>query len=82
MLYLGRALLDQVVFERERLDDRVGDDDLEAGGFIEQRVDARARAMRAEIAADAVAEHARLADVERVAAVVVIEVDAWLLRQS
>ena len=68
MLYLGRALLDQVILERERLDDRVGDDHFEARGFVEQRVDARARAVRAEIAADAIAQHARLADVERVAA--------------
>ena len=68
MLYFGRPLLDQMVLERERLDDRVGDDDLEARGFVEQRVDARAHAVRAEIAADAVAQHARLADVERVPA--------------
>ncbi len=50
-------------------------------GLVEQRVDARAHALRAEVAADAVAEHPRLADVQRVARLVVIEVDARLLRQ-
>ena len=77
-----RALLDQVVLERQRLDDRVGDDELEPRGFVEQRVDARAHALRAEVAAHPVAQHLRLADVERVPAVVVIEVDARLLRQA
>ena len=39
-------------------------------------------AVGAQIAAHAVAQHARLADVERVAGVVVVDVDAGLLRQA
>ena len=50
--------------------------------LVEQRVDARAHAVRAEIAADAVAQHARLADVQGFAGLVVIEVDPGLLRQT
>jgi hypothetical protein len=38
MLYLGDPLLDQVVLERERLDDRIGDDDLEPDDLVEQRI--------------------------------------------
>ena len=43
---LGRALLDEVVLERQRLDDRVGDDDLEPGDLVEQRVGLRDRRRR------------------------------------
>ena len=82
MLYFGLALLDQVVLERERLDHRVGDDDLEALRFVEQGVDARAHALRAEVAADAIAQHARLADVQRLARLVRVEVDARLLGKT
>ena len=64
---LRRALLDEVVLERERLDDRVGDDHLEAGDLVEQRVGLRMQSARAEIAAHAVAQRPRLADVDRVA---------------
>ncbi len=77
-----RALLDQVVLERQRLHDRVGDDDLEALRLVEQRVDPRAGAVGAEVAADAVAQHARLADVERLAGVVEVHVDPGLLRKA
>ena len=76
-----RALLDQVVLERERLDHRVGDDDLEPLRLVEQRVDARADAVRAEIAPDAVAQHPRLADVQGLPLPVGIQVDARLFRQ-
>ncbi len=76
------ALLDQVVLERQRFHDRVGDDDFEAVRLVEQRVDARAGAVGAEVAADAVAQHSRLADVERFAGVVEVDVDAGLLRQA
>ena len=76
------ALLDQVILERERLDDRVGDDDLEPLRFVEQGVDARAHALRAEVAPDAIAEDPRLADVQRFARLVGIEVDARLLRKT
>ena len=76
-----RALLDEVVLERQRLDDRVGDDDLEAGDLVEQRVGLRVRAVRAEIVAHAVAQRARLADVDGVAARVEVQIDSRLLRQ-
>jgi energy-coupling factor transporter ATP-binding protein EcfA2 len=75
-------LLDEVVLERQRLHHRVGDDDLEALGLVEQRVDARTGAVRAQVAADAVAEHPGLAHIERIAGVVVVDVDAGLLRQA
>ena len=79
---LRSALLDQVILERERFHDRVGDDDLEALRFVEQGVDARAHALRAQVAPDAIAEDPRLADVQRFARLVVIEVDARLLRKT
>ena len=81
MLYFGRALLDQVVLERQRLDDRVGDDDLEPDDLVEQRVGLRIRAVGAEVVADAVAQRARLADVNRVALRVEVQIDPGLLRQ-
>ena len=67
MLYFGRALLDEVVLERQRLDDRVGDDDLEPGDLVEQRVGLGIDAVGAQIVADAVAQRTRLADVDRLA---------------
>ncbi len=76
------ALLDQVVLERQRFHDRVGDDDFEAVRLVEQRVDARAGAVGAEVAADAVAQHSRLADIERLVGVVEVDVDAGLLRKA
>ena len=76
-----RSLLDEVVLERQRLDDRVGDDHFEARRFIEQRVVARAHAVGAEVRARPIAQGPRLADVERLAFRVVVEVDARLLRQ-
>ena len=75
------ALLDQVVLERQRLDDRVGDDDVEPRGFVEQRVVTRTGAVGAEIAADAVAQRSRLADVQRLAGGVGVQIDAGLMRQ-
>ena len=71
-----------MVLERQRLHDRVGDDDLEPLGLVQQGVDPRARAVGAEIAADAVAQHARLAHVQRVARVVEVQVDAGLLGKA
>ncbi len=79
---LRAALLDEVILEGERLDDRVGDDDLEALRFVQQRIDPRAHALRAEVAPHPVAQDARLSDVQRVARLVVIEVDARLLRKT
>ena len=81
MLYFGAALLDEVVLERQRLDDRVGDDDLEPGDLVEQRVGLRARAVGAQIVADAVAQRARLADVDRLARRVEVQIDPGLLGQ-
>ena len=62
-----RARLDQVVLERQRLHDRVGDNEGEPLGIVEQGVDARTDTVGAEIAADAVAQDPGLADVKRVA---------------
>jgi hypothetical protein len=76
------SLLDQVVFERERFDDRVGDDDLEVLRFVEERVDSRTHAVRAEVAAYAVSQHPCFADVQSFARPVVIQVNAGLLRQA
>ena len=81
MLYFGRALLDQVVLERQRLDHRVGDDDLEADDLVEERVGLGIDAVGAEIVADAVAQGARLADVNRVAIRVEVQIDPGLLGQ-
>ena len=78
----GRPLLDQVVLERQRLHHRVGDDDLEMLCFVEEGVYPRAGAMRAEVAADAIPQHARLADVQGFPGPVRIEVHAGLLRQT
>jgi hypothetical protein len=77
-----RALLDEMILERERLHDGVGDDELEALGLVEQRVVTRARAVSAKIAAYTVAKHAGLAHVERIAGAVVEHVDAGLLREA
>ncbi len=71
-----------MVLERQRLHDRVGDDELEPLRFIEQRVDARTDAMGAEIAAHPVAKHAGFADVQRFAGGVLEDVDAGLLRET
>jgi hypothetical protein len=76
-----RALLDQVVLERERLDDRVGDDHVKPYHLVQQRVGFRIAAVGAEIVAHAIAERARLADVNRVAIRVEVQIDARLLRQ-
>ena len=81
MLYFGRPLLDQVVLERERLDDRVGDDHLEP---LPPHPAARRCAgwcHGAQIASDPVAQHPRLADVQRFPLPVRIQVDAGLFRQ-
>ena len=51
-------------------------------GLVEQRVDARAHALRAQVAADPVAQDPRLADVQRLAGLVGIEVDPGLLGQA
>ena len=77
-----RPLLDEVILERQRLDHRIGDDELEPRRFVEQRVDARAHPLRPQVAADAVAQHPGLADVQRVPRLVEIEVDPRLLGQA
>ena len=64
---LRRPLLDQVVLERERLHHRVGDDELDPVGLVEERVGFWIGTVHAEIAADAIPQRARLPDVDRVA---------------
>ncbi len=76
-----RALLDEVILERQCLDQRVGDDDLEPRHLIEQGIGLRARAVGAQVAADPVAQRASPTDIQRVAGVVEVEVDPRLLRQ-
>ena len=77
----GRALLDQVVFERERLHHRVGDDHLEADDLVEQRVGLGIRTVGAQIVPHPVAQHPRLADVNRVTTLVEVQIDPGLLGQ-
>ena len=79
---LRLTLLDQVVLERQRLDHRVGDDHLQPGDFVEQRVALGIRTVQAEIAAHTIPQRPRLADIDRLASVVQIQIDARLLRQS
>ena len=76
-----RALLDQIVLERERLDHRIGDDHLEPDDLVQQRVGLRIRAVGAQVVADPVAQGARLADVDRVAIRVEVQIHPGLLRQ-
>src|SRR5262249_10531888 len=78
---LWRPLLDQVVLEGERLDDRVGDDELEPCHLIQKRIGLRVGAVGAEIIAHAIAERARFSDVNRVATRVEVQIYARLLRQ-
>ncbi len=78
----GILLLDQVVLERQRLDHRVGDDGLEPCRLVEERVDARAHALRAEVAAHPVPEHARLADVQGFTRLVRVDVDPGLFGKT
>ena len=77
----GRALLDDVVLERQGLHDRVGDDHLEPVGLVQQRVGLGVGPVGAEVAADAVPQRPRLADVDRLAGAVAVHVDARLLGQ-
>ena len=73
-----RALLDDVVLERQRLDHRVGDDDFQADGLVQQRVVPRAHAISPQVRARPITQGPGLADVERFAFRVVVEVDARL----
>ena len=75
---LGHALLDEVVLERERLHDRIGHDHLDRRDLVDQRFVTRAEPPCRKVAAHAVPQHARLADVDRLAGGVAPEVDAWL----
>ena len=77
-----RPLFDQIVLERERFDDGVGDDDLEPRDLVEQRVGLRVGAVRAEVIAHPVAQGAGLADVNGVAVRVEIEIHPWLFGQA
>ena len=78
---LGGPLLDQVVLERERLDDRIGDDDLEPHDLVEQGVGLRIRAVRAQVVPHAVAQRPRFPDINRVSAHVKVQIHSRLLRQ-
>ena len=75
-------LLDQVIFERQRFDDRVGHDDFQPLRLVEQGVDAGAHALGAQVRAHAVAQDLGLADVQSLPTPVVIQVNAGLLRQA
>jgi hypothetical protein len=75
------ALLDQVVFECQRLDDRIRDDDLDARGLVEQGVVARAGAIGAQVAAHTIPERTRFAHIEGLARSVRVDVHARLMRQ-
>ena len=77
---LRRALLDEVILERERFDDRVGDDHFQPRDFAQQRVGLRVAA-GAKIIPDAVAQRARFADVNGVATRVEVQVHSRLLGQ-
>jgi len=76
-----RPLLDEIVLQRERLDDRISDDDLEPRGFVEKRVGFRMETPRAQIAAHPVAQRSRLADVDRLTVPVREQIHPWLLGQ-
>src|SRR5205085_583873 len=60
---------------------RVGDDELEADHLVQQGVGFRVDPGRTEVVADAIAKRARLADVDRVATRVEVQIDPGLLRQ-
>jgi hypothetical protein len=75
-------LLDQIVFECQRLHHRVGDNDLETGHVVEEGVMARAHAISAEVVAHPVAKGPCLADVNRLAARVTPQIHPGLLGQS
>ena len=77
----GPALLDQMIFERQRLDDRVGDDDLEAIRLIQQGIGFRMYAACAEITPHAIAQRARLADINGLARLIRVYIHPGLLRQ-
>jgi hypothetical protein len=79
---LRRPLLDQIVLERERLHYRVGDDHLNRRDVVEERVVPRAEPVRTEIAADAVAQRARLADVDGLPRRIRPQIHAGLLGQA
>ena len=81
MLYFGASLLDQVVFERQRLDHRVGDDELEPGNLVEQGIGLGIGAVGAQIVPDPVAQRPRLAHVDGFARRVEVQIDPRLLGQ-
>ena len=77
-----RALLDQVVLERQRLHHRIGDDDFERGDLGQQRVVPRAGAPGPQVTADAIPQGSGLSDVDRLPARISPQVDAGLFRQT
>src|SRR5205814_8345710 len=71
----------QIIREGQRLDDRVGDDDLEACYFIEERIGLGVGPVRAEVVAHPVAQRSCLPDVNRLARRVEIQIHPRLLGQ-
>src|SRR5262249_5520949 len=65
----------------QRLDDRIGDDELEPRHLIQQRVGLGVDARGAQVIPDAIAQGAGLPDVDRVAIRVEVQIDSGLLGQ-
>ena len=78
---LRAPLLDEIVLERQRLDYRVGDDELEADDIIEEGVGLRTRPVGPQVVADPVAERSGLTHVNGLASLVEVQVDPGLLWQ-
>ncbi len=78
---LGPTLLDEIVFERERLHDRVGDDDLDRRNLFQERIVPRTETGRRQVAAHTIPQRTRLADVDRLAGRVAPQIHARLLGQ-
>src|SRR5262249_41175944 len=78
---LGASLFDQVVLEREGLDDRVGDDDFQAGDLVEESVGLRISTVCTQVVSNAISQGTGLADIDGVAGRVEVQVDPRLLWQ-
>jgi hypothetical protein len=77
------VLLDEVRLKHQRLDLRVRDDELKVGDAADELAGLRVvPAPRLEVGADAVAQILRLADVDDLARVVLVQVDAGRSRQG
>src|SRR4029434_5485815 len=74
-----RALLDEVIFESQRLDDRVSVTHLEPCRFVEERINSWTRSVGAKIAPHPIAEDPRFADVQSLPLPVGIQVKAGVV---